>query len=39
MVKKKEKPLVTSYDGLRALAIAEAAMKSSVAGKVIKLKY
>jgi UDP-N-acetylglucosamine 3-dehydrogenase len=38
-VKKKEKPLITSNDGLRALAIAEAAIKSSAEGRIIKLKY
>jgi UDP-N-acetylglucosamine 3-dehydrogenase len=35
---KKEKPLVTGMDGLRALQIAEAALKSSAAGRVVKLK-
>jgi UDP-N-acetylglucosamine 3-dehydrogenase len=35
---KKEKPLITGVDGLRALQIAEAALKSSATGKVIKLK-
>ncbi|MEM4704329.1 MAG: Gfo/Idh/MocA family oxidoreductase [Candidatus Bathyarchaeia archaeon] len=33
----KEKPLITALDGLKALQIAEAALKSSVKGKVIKL--
>ena len=37
-VLKKEKPLVTGMDGLKALQIAEAALKSSATGKVIKLK-
>ena len=35
---KKEKPLVTGIDGLKALQIAEAALKSSATGKVVKLK-
>ncbi|MGB9675649.1 MAG: Gfo/Idh/MocA family protein [Candidatus Bathyarchaeales archaeon] len=34
----KEKPLITGMDGLKALEIAEAALKSSAKGKVIKLK-
>jgi len=34
---KKEKPLITGMDGLRALQIAEAALKSSAAGRVVKL--
>lgn len=33
---KKEKPLITGMDGLKALQIAEAALKSSATGKVIK---
>jgi UDP-N-acetylglucosamine 3-dehydrogenase len=33
-----EKPLVTAMDGLKALEIAEAALKSSATGKVIRLK-
>jgi UDP-N-acetylglucosamine 3-dehydrogenase len=37
-VLKKEKPIVTGVDGLKALQIAEAALKSSAKGKVIKLK-
>jgi UDP-N-acetylglucosamine 3-dehydrogenase len=37
-IAKKEKPLITGKDGLRALQIAEAALKSSATGKVIKLK-
>jgi len=37
-VLKKEKPLITGMDGLRALQIAEAALKSSAAGKAVKLK-
>ena len=36
-VLRKEKPLITGEDGLQALRIAEAAMKSSATGKVIKL--
>jgi UDP-N-acetylglucosamine 3-dehydrogenase len=35
---KKEKPLITGVDGLKALQIAEAALKSSATGKVIRLK-
>jgi UDP-N-acetylglucosamine 3-dehydrogenase len=34
----REKPLITGMDGLKALTIAEAALKSSAAGKVVKLK-
>jgi UDP-N-acetylglucosamine 3-dehydrogenase len=34
----KEKPLITGLDGLKALRIAEAALKSSASGKIIKLK-
>jgi UDP-N-acetylglucosamine 3-dehydrogenase len=37
-VLKKEKPIITGVDGLKALQIAEAALKSSTKGKVIKLK-
>jgi len=37
-VLEKEKPLVTGLDGLRALRIAEAALKSSETGRIIKLK-
>ncbi|MBS7615894.1 Gfo/Idh/MocA family oxidoreductase [Candidatus Bathyarchaeota archaeon] len=33
----KEKPLVTGVDGLKALKIAEAALKSSKTGKLVKL--
>ena len=35
---KKEKPLITGIDGLKALRIAEAALKSSATGRVTKLK-
>jgi len=35
---KKEKPLITGMDGLKALRIAEAALRSSATGKVIKLE-
>ena len=35
---KKEKPLITGIDGLKALQIAKAALKSSSTGKVIKLE-
>ncbi|MEM3769562.1 MAG: Gfo/Idh/MocA family oxidoreductase [Candidatus Bathyarchaeia archaeon] len=34
----KEKPLITGWDGLRALKIAEAALKSSKTGRLVKLK-
>jgi UDP-N-acetylglucosamine 3-dehydrogenase len=34
----KEKPLVTGMDGLKALQTAEAALKSSATGKVVKLQ-
>ena len=37
-VLKKEKPLITGVDGLKALQIAEAALKSSATGRMIKLK-
>jgi UDP-N-acetylglucosamine 3-dehydrogenase len=35
----KEKPIITGEDGLKALRIAEAALKSSMKGKLIKLKW
>ncbi|HVP92976.1 MAG TPA: Gfo/Idh/MocA family oxidoreductase [Acidobacteriota bacterium] len=35
---KKEKPLITGMDGVKALQIAEAVLKSSAANKMIKLK-
>ncbi len=34
----KEKPFVTGWDGLKALKIAEAALKSSKTGRLVKLK-
>jgi UDP-N-acetylglucosamine 3-dehydrogenase len=34
----KQKPIVTGIDGLKALQIAEAALKSSSSGKTVKLK-
>ena len=37
-VLKREKPLITGMDGLKALQIAEAALKSSAKGRVIKLR-
>ena len=37
-ISKGEKPLITGIDGLKALKIAEAALKSSARGTVIKLK-
>ena len=36
-VQGKEKPLITGLDGLRALKIAESALKSSVSGRIVKL--
>ena len=35
---KKEKPLITGTDGLKALQIAEAALKSSATGRAVKLR-
>jgi UDP-N-acetylglucosamine 3-dehydrogenase len=35
---KKEKPLVTGLDGLKALRIAESAIKSSATDRIVKLK-
>lgn len=35
---KEEKPLITGIDGLKALQIAEAALKSSATGRVVRLK-
>jgi UDP-N-acetylglucosamine 3-dehydrogenase len=35
---KKEKPLITGLDGLKALRIAESAIKSSSTDKIIRLK-
>ena len=35
----KAKPLITGMDGLKALKIAEASLKSSKTGKVVKLDY
>jgi UDP-N-acetylglucosamine 3-dehydrogenase len=37
-ISRKEKPLITGTDGLKALQIAEAALQSSAQGKVIRLK-
>jgi UDP-N-acetylglucosamine 3-dehydrogenase len=37
-VLEKEKPITTGLDGLRALRIAEAALRSSATGRIIKLK-
>ena len=34
----REKPLITGLDGLRALRIAESALKSSSLGRIVKLK-
>lgn len=34
----KEKPLITGIDGLKALKIAEAALKSSKTGRLVKIK-
>lgn len=35
---KKEKPLITGTDGLKALQLAEAALKSSATGRAVKLR-
>jgi len=35
---KKEKPLITGLDGLKALRIAESAIKSSLTDRIVKLK-
>jgi UDP-N-acetylglucosamine 3-dehydrogenase len=35
---KREKPLITGMDGLKALQIAEAALKSSAIGRAVKLR-
>jgi len=35
---KKEKPLITGIDGLKALQVAEATLKSSASGRTVKLK-
>jgi len=37
-VLKKEKPMITGMDGLKALKIAEAALKSSAISRVVKLR-
>jgi UDP-N-acetylglucosamine 3-dehydrogenase len=37
-ITKKEKPVITGLDGLKALKIAQAALKSSATGKIVKLK-
>lgn len=37
-IAKKDKPLITGLDGLKALRIAESALKSSATGRIIKLK-
>jgi UDP-N-acetylglucosamine 3-dehydrogenase len=37
-IMKKDKPLITGLDGLKALRIAESALKSSATGRIIKLK-
>jgi UDP-N-acetylglucosamine 3-dehydrogenase len=34
----REKPLITGSDGLRALKIAESALKSSATGRIVKLR-
>ncbi|MEO0190866.1 MAG: Gfo/Idh/MocA family oxidoreductase, partial [candidate division WOR-3 bacterium] len=34
----KGKPIITGIDGLKAIKIAEAALKSSKTGKLVKLK-
>ena len=37
-IMKKQKPMVTGADGLRALSIAEAAIKSSAKNRAIKIQ-
>jgi UDP-N-acetylglucosamine 3-dehydrogenase len=37
-VLKKQEPLITGLDGLKALKIAESALKSSAVGRIVKLK-
>jgi UDP-N-acetylglucosamine 3-dehydrogenase len=37
-ITKKDKPLITGLDGLKALRIAESALKSSATGRIIKLE-
>ncbi len=37
-IMKKEKPIITGLDGLKALRIAESALKSSATGRIIELK-
>jgi len=34
-----KEPLVTGIDGLRALEVADAALKSAKTGKIVKLRY
>ncbi|TRO47893.1 Gfo/Idh/MocA family oxidoreductase [Candidatus Bathyarchaeota archaeon] len=36
---KKEKPIISGFDGLKALKIAEGALKSSIKNKLIKLNW
>ncbi len=38
-ISKTEKPLITGLDGLKALTVAESALKSSAAGETVKLKF
>jgi UDP-N-acetylglucosamine 3-dehydrogenase len=37
-IRKKEKPLITGVDGLKALRIAESALKTSATGRIVKLE-
>jgi UDP-N-acetylglucosamine 3-dehydrogenase len=37
-IMKKDKPLITGLDGLKALRIAESALKSSATGRIVKLE-
>jgi len=37
-ISKKEEPVITGLDGLKALTIAESALKSSATGRIVKLR-
>ena len=38
-IQKKTKPIVTGFDGLKALKIAESVLKSARTGRLIKIEY